>query len=285
MTIINEKSLIKLNPNKTRFVDARNIFMNEEATKELISKSPFMNSTHVPEKPYMVAAENDGYNNGRSPMPYGNVIKSLYKDLMTDVQMIVIFSFDNSFHHTRLYYLFKLYGLDSNLYIGKKDSLKAFLQNVTTEKIELSTEFNKYEIEMNKDIYMTMDEVQVAINDPNHLLIDVRAHDRYIGGGDRLDPKSGHIPTAVNIPNTKLYVDGNLSLNSLPEELELIKRFTSVTVSCGSGMSATPMFVFLDYHKVPVKLFGGSFSEWITDDSNTVETKINTLESRVDCIE
>ena len=285
MTIINEHSLLELDPSNTRFVDARNVFMNAQKTEELINREPFTNTTHVPETPYMVSAAGDGHNKGRSPVPYGNVIHTLYNDLMKDVDTIVIFSFDNSFHHTRLYYLFELYGLESTLYIGSKDVLRSFLKTVTTSPVNLSSEFNARELELNSNIYMTMDEVKEAIKNKKHLLIDVRDYKRYIGSGDALDSKSGHIPTAVNIPNASLYVDGNLSLDSIPAQLELIKKFDSVTVSCGSGMSATPMFVFLKYHNVPVKLYGGSFSEWITDDQNEIETSVNTLESRVDSIE
>lgn len=285
MTIINEHSLLELDPNNTRFVDARNVFMNAQKTEELINREPFKNTTHVPETPYMVSAAGNGHNKGRSPVPYGNVIHTLYNDLMKDVDTIVIFSFDSSFHHTRLYYLFELYGLESTLYIGSKDVLQSFLKTVTTLPVNLSSEFNARELELNSTIYMTMDEVKEAIKNKKHLLIDVRDYKRYIGSEDALDSKSGHIPTAVNIPNASLYVDGNLSLDSIPDQLELIKKFDSVTVSCGSGMSATPMFVFLKYHNVPVKLYGGSFSEWITDDQNEIETSVNTLESRVDRIE
>lgn len=283
MTLINGYSLQELNPNRTRFVDARNVFQDSEATSDLIFENPFQNTTHIPEKPYMVAE--DGYNNGRSPIPRGNLIHTLYNDLIQDVDEIVIFAFDYSFHHTRLYYLFKLYGFNTKLYVGTENELKRFLENVSTPPIKLSTEFNAEDIKPNYAFYTTMDEVKENILNPNHLLIDVRAHGRYIGESEKNDSKSGHIPTAVNIPNTKLFVEGNLSMDVLEEELRFIKQFDKVTVSCGSGMSATPMFVFLNFHNLPVKLYGGSFSEWITDENNSVETEINTLESRVDLIE
>ena len=37
MTIINEHSLLELDPSNTRFVDARNVFMNAQKTEELIN--------------------------------------------------------------------------------------------------------------------------------------------------------------------------------------------------------------------------------------------------------
>ena len=282
MPIINEKELLELDPSTLLLVDTRNVMGNEEKTNELLRNNPIKHTIHIPEHPFIV--EEGGHNNGRSPVPTKGVVKGLYDSLKSTGKDIVLFSDDKSFFHTRLYVVFKLYGYDVDIYIGSLDVLKKVAEKVEDVIVELPREFENIDELPDSNFYTTLEEVEENLNDNNHLLIDVRASSRYLGEGDHLDSKSGHIPTAINIENRELFKDGNMSLDVLQDELEDIKKFDKVTVSCGSGMSATPMFTFLDYHGVPVKLYGGSFSEWVREGKYIV-SKETTLKERVSDIE
>lgn len=278
MTIINEKELLELDPSTLLLVDTRNVMGNEEKTKELVLNDPIENTIHIKENPFIVEA--GGHNNGRSPVPTGGVVKGLYDALSQPGKEIVLFANDNSFFHTRLYVVFKLYGYETTLYIGSLDVLKEVAKKVEYNDVTLPTVFEDVDQLPDETLYVTFENVKNSLNDPNHLLIDVRERSRYLGEGDNMDSKSGHIPTAVNIPNTTLFKDGTMSLDVLQDELNDIKKFDSVTVSCGSGMSATPMFTFLHENGIPVKLYGGSFSEWIRENEPIV-MKETTLKERV----
>lgn len=278
MTIINEKELLELDPSTLLLVDTRNVMGNEEKTKELVLNDPIENTIHIKENPFIVEA--GGHNNGRSPVPTAGVVKGLYDALSQPGKEIVLFANDNSFFHTRLYVVFKLYGYETTLYIGSLDVLKEVAKKVEHIQLNLPTVFEDVDQLPDETLYATFENVKNSIKDPNHLLIDVRERSRYLGEGDNMDSKSGHIPTAINIPNTTLFKDGTMSLDVLQDELKDIKKFDSVTVSCGSGMSATPMFTFLHENGIPVKLYGGSFSEWIREDEPIV-TKETTLKERV----
>src|SRR5699024_826264 len=133
-------------------------------------------------------------------------------------------------------------------------------------------------------LYTTHEYEAEIPNYNTHLVLNVGARARYLGEGDNIDSKSDQTNTAINIENRELFKDGNMSLDVLQDELEDIKKFDKVTVSCGLGMSATPMFTFLDYHGVPVKLYGGSFSEWVREGKDIVSNE-TTLKERVSDIE
>lgn len=98
-------------------------------------------------------------------------------------------------------------------------------------------------------------------------LIDVRAHDRYRGEVEPIDPKAGHIPGAVNVP-----FSGNLGDHGRflpPDELRL--RYQSAPpdaiVSCGSGVNAchSALAMVLAGRPMP-DVYIGSFSDWARQD-------------------
>ena len=278
MSIIDERELLELDSSTLLLVDTRNVMGNEQKTNELLRNDSIKHTIHIPEYPFIV--EEGGHNNGRSPIPTKGIVKGLYDSLKSTGKDIVLFADDKSFFHTRLYVVFKLYGYDVKIYIGSLNVLKEVAEKVNDVTVELPKEFENIDELPDSNFYTTLEEVEENLNDNNHLLIDVRARSRYLGEGDSMDSKSGHIPTAINIENKKLFKDGNISLDVLQDELEDIKKFDKVTVSCGSGMSATPMFMFLDYHDVPVKLYGGSFSEWVREGKDIVSNE-TTLKERV----
>jgi len=97
-------------------------------------------------------------------------------------------------------------------------------------------------------------------------LIDARAPERYRGEVEPVDPKAGHIPTAVNAPaKIALGQDGRF----LPPA-ELAGRLRSVAppdrpvvTSCGSGVTACHTALALRVAGLPDPLlYPGSFSDW-----------------------
>lgn len=105
-----------------------------------------------------------------------------------------------------------------------------------------------------------------------HLLLDVRASERYEGREEPIDPRAGHIPGARNLPT-----GGNLDDDGrfLPVE-ELQRRFaaaekadgrgsgsaTRIGAYCGSGITASHTLFALALTGREGELFPGSWSQW-----------------------
>lgn len=126
------------------------------------------------------------------------------------------------------------------------------------------------------DEVVHMEDVKAKMQDRSAILIDSRDRSRYLGENEPMYHKAGHIPGAKNA-FWKGVFDEDGSWKD-PEQLE--EHFASfpkneeIIVSCGSGVSACPNIIGLKlagYRNV--KLYPGSFSDWISYQDNEVETK------------
>jgi thiosulfate/3-mercaptopyruvate sulfurtransferase len=103
--------------------------------------------------------------------------------------------------------------------------------------------------------------------DPANAVIDARSEERYLGKGEMLDPRSGHIPGAISLP-----CRGNLEPSGkfLPAE-QLRQRFQQAGVRegsrvvsyCGSGVTACHNLLALELCGLGQgRLYPGSWSEY-----------------------
>ncbi|WP_172196656.1 sulfurtransferase [Saccharibacillus qingshengii] len=107
------------------------------------------------------------------------------------------------------------------------------------------------------------------------VLIDSRAHDRYLGQNEMMDQVGGHIPGAINFFWKDLFnEDGSYkSTEELEKRFEAIDKEAEIVVYCGSGVSATPNILALEQAGFKsVRLYAGSWSDWISYDDNPVAT-------------
>jgi thiosulfate/3-mercaptopyruvate sulfurtransferase len=101
-------------------------------------------------------------------------------------------------------------------------------------------------------------------------LFDARAPERFRGDVEPLDPVSGHIPGAVNLPFAENLKDGRFrSPADLRERFAAALDGTSpeeAVVYCGSGVTACHDVLAFAHAGLPLpRLYAGSWSEWITD--------------------
>lgn len=108
------------------------------------------------------------------------------------------------------------------------------------------------------------------------VLIDSRAKDRYLGKTEPKYKKAGHIPGAKHFFWKDVLTEDGSWKND--EELEQhfagLPKDAEIIVSCGSGVSACPNVVALK--KIgfqDVKLYPGSFSDWISYEENKIAKK------------
>ena len=128
-----------------------------------------------------------------------------------------------------------------------------------------------------ENVLATYSEVKEQVRNPSNgkALLDSREYSRYAGMAEPIDKRPGHIPGAINVPWMEGLEDG------LFQEREKQKlRFrhlnpdTELIVYCGSGVTAAPNYIALKqagFQKV--KVYIGSYSDWVSYDENPVETK------------
>lgn len=132
-------------------------------------------------------------------------------------------------------------------------------------------------VDINENLAASYDEVvRFTQNDSKTVLIDSRENQRYRGREEPIDKKAGHIPGAINYHWEDSFRNGYF----LPRE-EQKKRFSQldpdqeVIVYCGSGITAAANFMALKeagFNRV--KLYTGSFSDWISYEDNPVITDV-----------
>ncbi len=124
-------------------------------------------------------------------------------------------------------------------------------------------------------ILMEMDELRERLKDESLTLIDSREAPRYRGEVEPLDRVAGHIPGAIN----RFWKDGLTEDGSWKDAEAQAERFADldkdgeIVVYCGSGVTATPNVIALqEAGFTKVRLYAGSWSDWISYSENPVAT-------------
>jgi thiosulfate/3-mercaptopyruvate sulfurtransferase len=116
---------------------------------------------------------------------------------------------------------------------------------------------------------LTTHDVEAALGTAQMLLLDLRAHDRYLGRVEPLDSVAGHIPGAVSAPfSENLGPDGHFRpVPALHQHyLALLgdRPASEVVCMCGSGVTACHGIFALELAGWSgAGLYAGSWSEWI----------------------
>lgn len=239
---------------------------------------------------------NNPISGGRHPLPDLNDFIDIVESIAQG-KLIIGYDNRNSFYGTRFVFLCHLVGIEcfliqegyEDLKLFKKSTKDSFEEkqhatvkfyNSTVKEHEMAVKMNKelanrdLNKNFNKDIITFCNNIQSLIKAPQHdvVLIDARAHERYVGEVEPMDKIAGHIPTAINIPFSEVYADG------LPKKSEALREvFKNVLgkesiIYCGSGLSATPLYVALKTLDQNVKVYAGSYSEWVSKYPNQIET-------------
>jgi thiosulfate/3-mercaptopyruvate sulfurtransferase len=212
---------------------------------------------------------------GRHPMPDIEVLcRKLEKAGIDQTKTIIAYDNGESAFAARFWWLLQYLGHEK-VYVlngGYKQWSKAGYP-VSTEIP--SYEMAKFNPQPKHELMASMEEVRDAVfgKRDDILLIDSREEKRFLGIEEPIDKKAGHIPGAINKPWLKGLNNG--IFNSLEEQKQ---RFSDVNpakqiiVYCGSGVTACPNFLALKEAGFQnVKLYVGSFSDWISYDENKID--------------
>lgn len=134
-------------------------------------------------------------------------------------------------------------------------------------------------VRLNANSEMVVDTIEIfeSLGKHEKALVDVRASERYSGEIEPIDTVAGHIPGSVNYPlQLNLTQNGRFKPSQQIRQglLELSKGLEAehVVYMCGSGVTACHALFAAELAGLNgSKLYAGSWSEWIRDQSRPVE--------------
>jgi thiosulfate/3-mercaptopyruvate sulfurtransferase len=187
----------------------------------------------------------------------------------------VVKKWGDGLEQTKWSYALARYGHDM-IYIldGGLDKWKAEGRGLT--QIFPSMDGTEFEVEINDDYFLDMDEVKEVKDKGNVIVLDARPPAVYEGKGVWSRP--GHIPGSVNLPWKSLMDPNNSSMLKPVNEIRKLAEAVGATkdkiiiCSCGTAREATNEFLtfkwLLDYPSVHI--YEGAFTEWVSYPTNPV---------------
>lgn len=213
---------------------------------------------------------------GRHPLPDLQSFTSFLENAGISNQTQVV-AYDNGegAFAARLWWLMKYIGHDEVYVLN--GGFKGWLEAGYPVDAKCSNSLKgTYKIHVQPEKLATMEEVKGIVNEAldNQILIDSREPKRYLGLEEPIDKVAGRIPGALNKFWNEGLENGQFKpLNEQKLRFLDINPNDSVVVYCGSGVTAAPNYLIL--HELGyknLKLYVGSYSDWISYKDNKIET-------------
>lgn len=213
---------------------------------------------------------------GNHPLPDTELFAEKLGEIGIDQQTtVVIYDAKNDMFAARLWWLLDYMGHESVYLLDGGIAGWVKKGNVVTSEISVPIT-KQFQPDIQENQVVDINQVKEKMNDNSVVLIDSRSKDRYLGQTEPMYAKAGHIPGAKNF----FWKDVLQEEGSWKDEEALQSNFKKLTkddeiiVSCGSGVSACPNVIGLKMAGFTnVKLYPGSYSDWISYEENEVEKK------------
>ena len=231
---------------------------------------------------------------GRHPLPDQEALVQRMQSLgANDDSMVVVYDAGSSVYAARLWWLLRWCGHAAvNVLDG---GFAAWVKAGYPSSKDLSPRERKqgkgnFAIRNSLEAIIQSDELLENLGSGHHLIVDARAAERWRGDVEPLDPVAGHIPGALNRPNTQnLRPDGRFKPAEVLRE-EWLSLMTlqapripaaasapggegsALVHSCGSGVSACHNLLAMRIAGLndDLMLHPGSWSEWCADPKRPV---------------
>ncbi|PPA71218.1 sulfurtransferase [Jeotgalibacillus proteolyticus] len=211
---------------------------------------------------------------GRHPLPAEkDFIEKLESAGISNSSAVVVYDGGEAAFASRFWWLLNYYGHDK-VFILNGGFKEWTAQGFPVEKEVKTKQRGNFKAQTRPEMKADIDEIKQIINGKTaSLLIDSRSYDRYIGQHEPIDRVAGHIPGAIH----RDWMDG-VSKGFFLKDEEQANRFSEwekdrpIVVYCGSGVTATPNIIALKQAGFKnVKLYPGSYSDWVSYDENEIE--------------
>jgi thiosulfate/3-mercaptopyruvate sulfurtransferase len=132
----------------------------------------------------------------------------------------------------------------------------------------------RFEARPRPEMLVDRDDLIARLGDPDRVVVDARAAERYRGEVEPLDPRAGHVPGAVNYPYAENLEGGRFRApEALRARFAPLAAAREVVVYCGSGVSAAHDLMALEAAGIHgAKLYAGSWSDWVSHPDAPVAT-------------
>jgi thiosulfate/3-mercaptopyruvate sulfurtransferase len=217
---------------------------------------------------------------GRHPLPTTEHFSSLLASWQVNkYNQVVVYDAAGGSMAVRLWFLLRYFGVNSVAVLD--GGFKKWVDEgyPVTDKIpEKSNKAASTLLSPNTSMIVSTAEMENIYRSNEYKIIDARAAERYQGKTEPVDKKAGHIPGALNRFH-------GLNLNDqgvMKSSEELKKEFSEliastpadkVIVYCGSGVTSCHHLLALKRAGIEgVRLYAGSWSEWICDPNHPIAT-------------
>ena len=209
--------------------------------------------------------------NGRHPMPSKEQLVDLINTSgLSKTDSVVIYDQGGAPFAARAWWTLKYAGFD-NVFISKKG-----FKDLKTEGIEITDEIPEFlpaqeSLSFNESMYADRNYVKAIIDGKElGVLLDARSPERFAGTKEPIDPVAGRIPGARNFDWSQLVSNGKFKEST--DFSGVIQTSEPAVVYCGSGVTAAALYAMLHAEGHDhLRLYMGSYSDWITDEGNEVE--------------
>lgn len=257
-----------------KIIDCRFSLSNPENGRNEYMKNHLPGAVYFDlEKDLSAAPEIHG---GRHPLPdMSEFIQKIEVAGIGNSSQIVVYDNGEGSFAARFWWMMK--------YIGHKDvfvlngGYRAWAANDFPAEQQIpSFKRTSYKPNFRRELMAEYKEVKElsSSHNPDKILIDSRETKRFSGMEEPIDKKAGRIPGAVNYPWFEGLREGFYkSVDEQRQRFSKIDKSKEVIIYCGSGVTAAPNFLALKEAGFEnVKLYVGSFSDWISYDENPIET-------------
>lgn len=258
------KSANELKDSSIRWIDTRFSLQDVNAGREMYNLGHISGSIFLD---LQTDLSDMNKTTGRHPLPEKETIKNLFETHGLNYEdHIVIYDQGGMPFAPRAYWLLSYAGFPNVTLVREGyDALVDIEWEIST--VIPSYTKSSLTLQWNEDIVSTRQQVKDVSTSEEGVLLDARSAERYAGIHESIDSVAGHIPTARNLDWELLKLDGQYQdvLDVLPALESVVNKNEEITVYCGSGVTAAPLYAMLKEAGYPrVKLYVGSYSDWIT---------------------
>lgn len=175
---------------------------------------------------------------------------------------------------SRFWWLLKYLGHDEVYILDKGYSAWKEAGYPVTEELPVEQQA-VFTPKVRSEMLVNVEQVKDRLKRPGTVLVDSREEKRYLGLEETIDPVAGHIPGAKQY----FWKEGLQASGGWKDDSEQKARFADLRnadeliVYCGSGVTACPNVLALSEAGFDnVKLYAGSWSDWISYKDNPVAT-------------
>lgn len=251
-----------------KWIDARFSLKDSRAGKEMYETEHVIGAVYwdlEKDMSDMTARE------GRHPMPSDEQITQLIQQSgLTRQDTIVVYDQGGAPFAARAWWLLKYAGFE-NVSISQLGFEALKQQGIAVSSAAPTVKKTNEILQFKHELFADQTYVKKVIKGEElGVLVDARSAERFAGREEPIDPVAGRIPGARNLDWEQFVSNGEFQFDD--DFSQVVQPHEPTVVYCGSGVTAAALYaVMTEKGYDQVKLYMGSFSDWITDNENVVE--------------